>query len=241
MEDHPRFFFVRLQKTASTSLMQRVRRHFPQRVIYPNPTDGDVVNSVISIERLIERWAARRDEIRFIHGHFPLCATELLGGGFTTLTILRHPLARTLSYLRHHRERTPSDAGLSLEAIYDDDFRFNGLIHNHMTKMLSLVPEEMDAGVLTRVSFDRERLERAKRRLEGVDAVGLQENFEEFCDELARRFQWDLGGPIRANRSSGGEAASPRLRDRILEDNACDLDLYEHACELVASRATAGA
>ena len=133
MADHPRFFFVRLQKTASTSLMQRVRRHFPQRVIYPNPADGDVVNSVISVEHLVDRWAARRDEIRFVHGHFPLCATELLGEDFTTLTILRHPLARTLSYLRHHRERTPSDAGLSLEAIYDDDFRFNGLIHNHMT------------------------------------------------------------------------------------------------------------
>ena len=241
MTDLPtRFFFVRLQKTASTSLMQRVRRHFPRDVIYPNATDGDVVASVISVDHLLERWAARQGEIRFVHGHFPLCTTELLGGSFTTLTILRHPLQRTLSYLRHHRDLTPADAELSLEDVYDDDFRFNGLVHNHMTKMLSLLPDEMDAGALTRVSFDRARLERAKRRLEGVDAVGLQENFNEFCDELARRYGWNLGDPVRVNRSSG-EEASAKLQERILEDNTSDLELYQHARELVSSRITAGA
>ena len=47
-----------------------------------------------------------------------------------------------------------------------------------MTKMLSLTPEEMDDGVLTRVEFTPERLERAKERLTEVDVVGLQEEFD---------------------------------------------------------------
>ena len=81
------------------------------------------------------------------------------------MTVLRHPLERTVSYLRDHRRRTPADADLTLEEVYDDDLRFHGLIHNHMTKMLSLTPEEMDEGVLTRVEFTPERLERAKERL----------------------------------------------------------------------------
>ena len=39
-----------------------------------------------------------------VTGHFPLCTTELLGGAFTTFTVLRDPVERTLSYLRHHRK-----------------------------------------------------------------------------------------------------------------------------------------
>ena len=101
-------------------------------------------------------------------------ADRAAGRGFTTLTVLRQPLERTVSYLRHHRRRTPEDAELTLEEVYDDDLRFHGLIHNHMTKMLSLTPEEMNEGVLTRVEFTPERLERAKERLAGVDVVGLQ-------------------------------------------------------------------
>lgn len=235
MSDQRRFFFVHLQKAAGTSLIQRIKRHYPQRAIYPNRSDGDIVACVISVEHLLDRWAARGNEIRFASGHFPLCTTELLGGSFTTLTVLRDPLERTLSYLRHHRERTPSDAELTLEAVYDDDLRFHGLVHNHMTKMLSLLPHEMSAGALTRVDFTPQRLERAKERLAGVDAVGLQEDFDAYCDEVARRFGWDLGPPLWANRTRACEV-SPTLRERILEDHALDVELYEFAQDLVAER-----
>ena len=53
-------------------------------------------------------------------GHFPLCTLELLGGSFTTLTILRDPVERTLSALRDQQERSPELRGAPLELIYDD-------------------------------------------------------------------------------------------------------------------------
>ncbi len=59
---------------------------------------------------LLERWKARRDEIRVVTGHFPLCVTELLDADFATFTVLRDPVERTLSYLRHHRDTTPPTA-----------------------------------------------------------------------------------------------------------------------------------
>jgi Sulfotransferase family len=235
--DRHRFFFCHLQKTAGTSLILRVRRNYPSEAIYPNKSDGDIVTSVISVEHLLARWAARGDHVRFVSGHFPLCTTELLGGDFITLTVLREPVGRTLSYLRHYRDMTPADADLTLEEVYDDDFRFHGLIHNHMTKMLSLLPEEMDAGALTRVEFDSERLERAKRRLASVDALGLQEELDAFCDQIADRFEWRLGPSLRANRTRADEV-SPELRARILTDNALDLELYDFARDLVARRGT---
>jgi hypothetical protein len=234
--DKPRFFFVHMQKTAGTRLTRAIRDRFPERAVYPHDLDGDRIARVISVDHLRAVWASRGDEIQVICGHFPLCTTELLGGGFTTLTILRHPLERTISYLRHHQRRTPTDADLSLEEVYDDEFRFHGLVHNHMTKMLSLSPEEMTEGAVTRVEFTPERLELAKERLANVDAVGLQSDYEGFSRELSERFDWDLGDPLPPRIERPPAEISDSFRDRVLADNSDDLALYEFAQGLVARR-----
>jgi hypothetical protein len=232
-----RFFFVHMQKTAGTALRLRLMNHFGERAVYPTKrVDGmDRVKLVLSIDYLRERLAARADEIRVVTGHFPLCTAELAGGGFTTLTLLRQPVERTLSYLRHHRENEPADGHKSLEDIYEDPFRFQGFVHNHMTKMLSLTPEEMTDGMLTPVEFRRDHLERAKAALAGMSAVGLQERFEDFCHELSARFGWELGEPEVVNASAPVEAPAG-LPDRIAEDNALDMELYDFAKQLVAER-----
>jgi hypothetical protein len=138
--------------------------------------------------------------------------------------------------MRHHRRRTPTDADLTMEQVYDDELRFHGLIHNHMTKMLSLTAEEMADGVLTRVEFSPERLEWAKERLAGVDVVGLQEEFDAFCAELSQRFGWSLDDRLSPRQHPPLEL-EPGFRDRILEDNADDLELYDFGRRLVAERA----
>jgi hypothetical protein len=230
----PRFFFVHVQKAAGTSLVFRLRRHFGRAAIYPPESDKGDVAAVISIDHLLERWRTHRDTIRVVTGHFPLCTVDLLGDGFTTLTVLRDPVERTLSYLRHHRQLTPEDSDRSLEGIYADPFRFHGLIHNHMVKMFSLTPAEMTDGVLTRVEFTPDRLDRAKENLARVDVVGLQASFEEFCNVLTSRFSWDLGEWRHVNRTEPVEVSEP-FRARIAEDNALDVELYAFARRLVES------
>jgi len=188
------------------------------------------------IPQLEARWAARASEIRVVTGHFPLCTTELLGGGFTTFTVLREPVERTLSYLRHHRKVLKESRQLSLEEIYEDPLRFHGLVHNHMVKMFSLTLDEMIGGAMTMVDFDPSHLERAQRGLASVDVVGLQEDFEPFVAELERRFGWDLGPPVRANHTDPADV-DDALRERIAADNALDVELYQYARRLVAERA----
>jgi hypothetical protein len=237
--DQPhRYFFVRMQKTAGTALRRRLVNHFGEAAVYPSRgVDGpEALKLLVSIDYLQERLAARGDQIRVIAGHFPLCTTELIEGRFTTLTLLREPVERTLSYLRRHREFWPSDRLTPLEEIYDDAFRFHSMVQNHMTKMLSLTPAEMAAGMLTHVEFDRDRLERAKEALAGIDAVGLRERFEDFCDELASRFGWRLGKPVTGVNATSPVEVPESLRARIAEDNAFDVELYEFAKELLASR-----
>jgi hypothetical protein len=238
---------VHVQKTGGTDLFTRLGgdpsipldhdRWFTEDEIYPNSTDGDVftVAPQMSVEQLLLRWNERRDQIRIVLGHFPVCTIELLDADFTTLTVLREPVERTLSYLRHHRRLTPDDKDTPLEEIYEDPFRYHGLLHNHMVKMFGMSADEMTAGMLTRIEFTPDHLERAKSRLGEVDVVGLQEDFETFCKELEDRFGWPLGAPFHANRTEPFEV-SESFRARIAADNAMDVELYEFCRDLQRTR-----
>lgn len=232
-----RYFFVHVQKTGGTALQMRLKEQFTESEIYPNASDAadDAAIANFYVPHLVDRWSARGEEIRMLTGHFPLCTGELLGGGFTTLTLLREPVERTLSYLRHSRDHTPGDRDKSLEEIYDDPFRFHGFIHDHMVKMLALRSEEMTDGMLTRFDPSRAHLERATENLQGVDVVGTQERFDDLCGELERRFGWDLGAPRFANRTRR-EDVPDSFRRRIALDNALDIELYDFAVDLVSER-----
>ena len=232
-----RFLFVHLQKTAGTTLRQRLAAMVGESALYPSTADGDAVGLTFVVDELLRRFEGRRDEIRIVFGHFPLCVAELLPGRFRTFTLLREPVERTLSYLRHHRETTPSDRQKSLEEIYEDPLRFDGMAHNHMTKMLSLTPAEMTDGMLTSVPFTPERLERARHGLDRIDVVGVSEDFESFCADLRRTFGWDVPDrPAYANRSTAVDV-SDAFRRRIADDNADDIALYEYAVQQLAARA----
>jgi hypothetical protein len=233
-----RFFIVHLQKTAGTSLRDRFRATLPDTAIYPNSSDGrDKRLSVISVTHLLDRWRERRDEIRLVAGHFPLSTIELLDAEFVTLSILRAPVDRTLSYLRHQKKLNREDRERSLEAIYDDPFRFNGLVRNHMVRMFSIGADEMAAGdgVLTDPGDSRERLERAKEAVAGLDGFGLQQCFDEFWDEFACRHDLVVGEPMRSNTTEP-EPAPAALIERIERDNALDQELFDYAVGLYQAR-----
>lgn len=229
-----RFFFVHLLKTAGTSLFVRFQRHFGEDGVYPNPSDGDavVVAPQLVPARLVERWAERGDEIRMVAGHLPFCTQALLDTPFTTLTVLRDPVDRTLSYLRHHRQRTPEDADRPLEDIYEQQPRFDWLIHDHMVKMLGMSVEEMTDGMLTSLATGPSHLRVALDRLEHeIDLFGLTEHLDTFWQELQDRYGFRLGTNVVTNDTAPTRAPDA-LRRRIADDNRLDVELYERTVEL---------
>lgn len=242
VDPEQRFFVAHMQKTAGTTLRDRLRSTFTEDQIYPNGTDGDDARvSVISVSHLKERWRARGHEIRLLTGHFPVRTVEVLDppADFVTITVLRDPVDRVLSFLRHQAERRQRGAteDTPLWDIYRDPFRFDAMIHNHMTRMLALAPEEFGPGdgVLTTVAYDEARLDMAKEALESVDLFGLQHRLEEFCTELGSRFGLDVGEPLRSN-TTNREDVPEGLVERIREDNALDVAIYDHACRLYEER-----
>ena len=223
-----KFFFVHLQKTAGTSLLIRLREHFGERGVYPMPEERSIVTS-FSVDLLTERFAARREEIQVIAGHFPLAAAQVLGEPFTVLTVLRDPVQRTLSYLRQQVAEVDQYRSASLDEVYDDPWRRSWLLTNHMVRMLGQNVEELAAGTM---APDDENLDRAKKALtEEIDAFGFQEEFDEFCEALGRRYGWDLGDPVVSNTTPPSNA-SEDLTARIREDNWADIELFQYARRL---------
>jgi len=233
-DDEPRRFFVaHMQKTAGTALRDRLRATYPDNEIYPNHTDGpDPRISVISVQHLRDRWADRGAEIRLLTGHFPVRVVEFLDAPFVTMTVLRDPVARTLSFLRHQAARRQRGAteDTPLVEIYEDPFRFEAMIQNHMVRTLSLTPAEMieGDGVLTRVPYTRERLEMAKEGLLGLDLFGVQERFDHFCEQLTARYGLEVGESLRTNTTEPVDVPAG-FAERIAEDNALDVELYAFA------------
>lgn len=226
-----RFLFVHLQKTAGTALLKRLRHHFGPAAVYPTPSEQGTPEAVLDIDRMLER-AGASPQIEVVTGHFPLAAAGLLGDDVATFTVLRNPVDRVLSFLRHQREVEARFAATPLEAIYDDPVTSTGLVHDHMVKMLSLTSTEMTAGALSPVTVDEGHLERATDNLASrVDVVGLQAHFDVFCADLERVFDWDLGPPVRMNRTAPVPASKALCR-QIERDNSFDVALYEHACRL---------
>jgi hypothetical protein len=225
-----KFFFVHLHKTAGTSLWRRLSRQFSPAEMFPWMTDGEPFRRTISVDDLVDRWPARRADVRVLGGHFPLCTRELLGEPFVTFTVLRHPVERIVSALTEQRLKLPEFSDMSYEAVYREPVR-HLMLRNHMVKMFALTPTTMIDGALTRVDFTQLHLETALGALATVDHVGFQDDFEAFCDSLAQRYRWDLGDPVVENRGEPVEVPQSLL-DLIAEDNALDIEFYDTAVRL---------
>src|SRR5688572_25377881 len=139
-----RYFFLHLQKTGGTALFQRLRDGLGPPAVYPTPADQGDVAAVIDVDHLRATVPTDGSGPSVITGHFPLCVVDVLGGAFTTFTVLRDPVERTLSLLRRRQAADERFRGRPLEDIYADP-GLQDIIRNHMVKMLSLRVEEMGA------------------------------------------------------------------------------------------------
>lgn len=152
MTDAPptRVFFVHLMKTGGTAMMYHARRTIPADAMW-GPMTAEEAESVGPLRQLYRYTSVRQiwalgewqiRETRLFMGHFPWCATELVDSAVVTATLLRHPVDRTISYLRHLQRLFDEFADQPLEAVYEQLWHFNRFIHEHQTKMLSLTLDE---------------------------------------------------------------------------------------------------
>jgi hypothetical protein len=230
------FLFIHVMKTAGTTFVRQLHQQFEPESIYPcrgidwtSPTD---VEAYINIPRLLALTPERRSAVRIYTGHFPYMVRDLLDPGLVTLTLLREPVARTISVLKQFKRREERFHDSSLESIYEERPIFRFFVENHQTKVFSLAPDDNEVAINCGLTIDEARFARAKHNLAQVDVIGFTESYDEFVSEVRTRFGWwrsGLDGQVRANVSTEDWDVEPAFRERIAADNAYDVRLYEYA------------
>jgi hypothetical protein len=229
------FFFVHIMKTGGATLRQHIYANHKPGEVYPVPNHDDMDRAWL-VDYLVDLSPARRAEIRGYTGHFPFVVTQLLGVDLATLTIVRDPVERTISYLKHCKRYHEQHRELTLEEIYQDDFHYHCFIHNHQAKIFSMTADDRLESYMDVIEVDDRRLELAKENLAKVDVVGLHERYDEFIDALRQRFGWRFD-QVRDRRVSREQwEVRSTLSELIADDNSADVAFYDYAKQLHEQR-----
>lgn len=147
---HTRFLFVHVMKTGGTSFADLLRANFADNERYPDHYLEPGTNIMRRIEaymhapQIVEDVNAASKQFRIVRAHAPYAVRELLSGQFVAMTLLRHPVERTLSYLKHCRQYHEEHAGMALESIYEDPWFRAMFMDNYQTRIFSMTaPEAM--------------------------------------------------------------------------------------------------
>lgn len=247
-------------KTGGTTLAQQLREQFGD-ALWPSAQDLQFhgphlkVRHHLSIPYLATLSEERRREIRVYMAHLPYAAIEVLPPRTRAVSLLRDPVARTISLLRQFRRpppwrredgRRPTMEGATLEEVYMNPAVFEPLVLNHQTKIFAMRRSAGAERYLDVVALDRHDLEVAKANVAALDVVGVMERYDDFLDDVQAAFGWELDRRVRANATppDDDEPVDEAFQERIRADNALDVALYEHAARLVELRrgpATIGA
>jgi hypothetical protein len=280
-----KFFFIHVMKTGGTSFAEHIRTNFTEEQIYPDACiteqmgDFDRNEAYLHVPKLVADVNALDGQIRIVLGHVPYAVRSLLQQKYLAMTLLRDPVDRTLSYLKHCRRYHIEHLGLPLETIYSDAWFHASFISNYQTKIFSMSAQEalaedrLEAGaarlpprrklgdgqsvsadvqlLMTRspgrfslecfaastgvIQVDEKRLAIAKKNLSEVEVVGVTEHYDRFLQELANRYGWNIR-PIPHRHVGERDTISTEFRNRIALDNVFDMELYEHARTISATR-----
>ena len=144
-----KYLFIHVVKTGGTSVADIIEANFEVSQRYP----GDILEKEENAFRRMEAYLytpgilaaihAQPEKYRIICAHVPYAIRALLPGDYITLSVLRNPISRTISYLKHCRRYHKEHIGLSLEEIYEDDWFHASFIANYQTKLFSMTPQEI--------------------------------------------------------------------------------------------------
>lgn len=228
--------FVHVMKTGGSTLRWRLRASVRGGEFYPDPRlDGDMLEANFEPRRLLDLPDERRRRLKVITGHFPLYVREWFPDAVVA-TMVRDPVERTVSFLRHARRHHEGQADWTYEQLYEDPYNQLCYLRDHQVKVFSLTPADEPATIQTHLRADRHHLERAKTALAQVDVLGVQSDHAGFVAALSAHL------PVRdlvvapQRVSDDPEPVPPALLERIRADLQLDVELYDHALGLVAER-----
>ena len=222
--------FYHLPKTAGTTLNQIIHQNYPsEHIVSPGIDTHAFVAD-------FQTWTdERKAKIRFLQGHLPFGVHQLLPQSTRCFTILRHPIARTISYYYHAKRnenhylyRLINKKKMPLKALIESGEAL--MMNDGQTRLLSSVWGDVPVRGVT-----DEMVETAVSNLRQMTVVGLTEQFDATLLLLQHAFAWD--NIYYTRRNVGSKRSDPKEFDNetikvIVEHNRKDLHLYRVAQEI---------
>jgi hypothetical protein len=237
----PEILAIHIMKTAGTSLRRMLVAGLGEEAVYPNDRDlarrhkGWYPSPTELVEQV--RSEAHHDA-RVLIGHVPYVLADELTPRPLTVAILREPVARALSMVEHRRTRSKRWMGAGLHDLLDDHEFVDAQVRDYQTKTFAFDSlDECPEHVNLPLDIDDARFERALRRLEEVDVLGVVERLPAARERLQQVTGIPVGEEERANRGRYEPAPLPDdLRRRLEELTARDTVLYRRALELIVQQ-----
>lgn len=221
--------FPHIPKTAGTTLLNILDRHYPAPHIYSLGLDAHAaVNAFKTLP------AAERRQIRLLRGHMPFGLHADLPQPSTYITVLRDPIERVVSEYyfilrtpQHYLHDMVAKNNMSLKALLESEMAL--MMNDGQTRLLS--------GVWGKAAFgdcSPADLELARQHLsQYFSVVGLTERFDETLLLLKRTLGWRQDIFYRpqnvADNHSDRQALDAGTLALVAEVNQQDLALYAHA------------
>lgn len=200
MSDKPlgdkRFFFVHVMKTGGSSFADVLGMNFaddqryPEAVLSPDLTSLHRIGAYTCVPKLVDAVNAQEGRLRLIRGHVPYAVRSLLDDHYEVITVLRDPVERTLSYLKHCRKYHKEHSTKAIEEVYEEAWFFESFIHDYQTKVFSMNGEE----ALAEVRVD-DRASPLPPRGEFVDGADLPAEAQLLLQESPARLTLELFSP----------------------------------------------
>jgi hypothetical protein len=236
-------FFSHIPKTAGTSLRSFLANQYhPSEICPANDWDG--------LSRIPAGEVCR---YRLLQGHFGLNARSLAPADARTVVVLREPLARTLSNIRHMQRDPdfhplhPHVKGKSISEILQDEmlkpwFRNQQACYLCTQRSAAEVLDNIRRGFKNPWGLeDLPDLELAKEYLAKVDFTGTVEELPELIRVISEKMNFHPPVFVPHVNETHGADSLPGLTAEemalLRECNDVDLPLYEHARALARRRA----
>jgi hypothetical protein len=243
----PRLVFLHIMKVGGTSLSDLFQRW----------VGVDRCRVHIFVDDLILTSPLLLARLQFLAGHFPYEALPVVPPPFSTLCVLREPVARTLSHYSQLRAARPRYRELSLDEFVSSE-EFDVPSGNYQARQLAhevglanawraFTPDielraaggQPELGYPVQALFDstplrvneETLLDKAKSHLDRIDFVGVTESLDAVGAAVANLFGATPEPPQRLNVSQpmSRRDIDARILRRIEERTALDRELYETA------------
>ena len=222
----PRLVFLHLPRTGGTALAKDILfPNFP-RSYWCHVNYRQDLEPVGGAHDPLRWTESRRGRVRLLAGHMPVDFAQYFPGPSEYVTLLRDPIARTISdYYFCRRNRTnPAHEAARKYSLIEFVERGHGLTHNCYARWLS----NAIYGAVYRT--DDEMLEAARKNLTTFAFVGITELFDASVRRICEKCgltQYPLSSRNRNDATPRGKDVSVAARRVIYRHNELDRAIYE--------------